>query len=375
MSHSQSPSGILNLSGRPNAGVLLGNDGAAVEVATGGTVVAVSDAPGLGVVQATHFVSSALFCTRHVSHSHEPSGVLNLSPNPPVPVEMSSGIGETVLTAEKAEGRVREDLSPVPGFAVSQATHFTASGLFCTKHVSQSQVPMGLENKGPNPVEGDEAAPAESRPVEGGAHALLSEDFEVESLGSGLNGDGPNEEEMVEVEGTEGSKVVSGDDALVGTGEVKPGSFRRSSTLPCFKVLAGLNGPSNSSVLLFVTGFTDADIAVLEFPLDTEGANFATGALKVNPVVGGKEGGLAAVALTIGEENVNGALGGVDATAGFLFITLSVSLTGVTVGVFWAGAGAVVAGGGTGENVIVGSEEMGSEMAGRFGASGTSSSS
>lgn len=376
MSHSQSPSGILNLSPRPNAGVLLGNDGAAAEVATGGAVVAVSDAPGLGVVQATHFVSSALFCTRQVSHSHEPSGVLNLSPNPTVPVEMGSGVGETVLTAEKAEGRVRDDLSPVPGFAVSQATHFTASGLFCTKHVSQSQVPMGLENKGPNPVEGDEAVPAESRPVEGGGHGLLSEDFEVESLGSGLNGDGPNEEEMVEeVEGTEGGKVVSEDDAFVETGEEKPGSFRRSSTLPCFKVLAGLNGPSNSSVLLFVIGFTDADIAVLGFPLDTEGANFATGALKVNPVVGGKEGGLAAVALTIGEENVNGALGGVDATAGFLFIKLSVSLTGVMVGVFWAGAGAVVAGGGTGENVMVGSEEMGSEMAGRFGASGTSSSS
>lgn len=235
---------------------------------------------------------------------------------------------------------------------------------------------MGLENRGANPVEGDEVVPAESRPVEGGAHGLLSEGLGVESLGSGLNGsDSPNEVEIVEedVEGTDGFKVVSGDDAFAGTGEVKPGSLRRSRTLPCFKVLAGLNGPSNSSVILFVTGFTDADIAVLGFPLDIEGANFATGALKVNPVVGGKEGGLAAVALTIGEENVNGALGGVDATVG-LFM-LSVSLTGVMVGVFWAGAGAVVAGGGTGENVKVGSEEMGSEMAGRFGASGTSSSS
>lgn len=376
MSHSQSPSGFLNFSPRPNAGVLLGNDSAAVEVATGGAVVTVSDAPGLGVVQATHFVSSALFCTIHVSHSHEPSGFLNLSPNPIVPVEMGSGAGETEFTAEKAEGRVKDDLSPVPGFAVSQATHFTASGLFCTKHVSHSQLPVGLENKGPNPVEGDEVEPAESSPVKGG-HGLLSEALDVESLGSGLNGDGADEEEMVAVEvgGAEAAEVVSEDNVFVRTGEAKPGSFRRSSTLPCFKVLAGLNGPSNSSVILFVTGFTDADIAVLGFPLDSDGANFATGALKVNPVVGGKEGGLAAVALTIGEENVNGALGGVDATVGFLFITLSGSLTGVTVRVFWAGAGAVVAGGGTGENVMVGSEEMGSEMAGRFGASGTSSSS
>lgn len=366
------------MSPKPNAGVLLGNDGAAVEVATGGAVEAVSDAPGLGVVQATHFVSSALFCTIHVSHSHEPSGFLNMSPNPIVPVEMGSGAGETVLTAEKAEGSVRDDLSPVPGFAVSQATHFTASGLFCTIHVSQSQVPTGLENRGANPVEEDEVVPAESRPVEGGVHGLLSEGLEVESLGTGLNGsDGSNEMEIVvvEVEGTDGFKVVSEEDAFAGTGEVKPGSFRRSRTLPCFKVLAGLNGPSNSSVLLFVTGFTDVDIAVLGFPLDIEGANFATGALKVNPVVGGKEGGLAAVAFTIGEENVNGVLGGVDATVGFLFIMLSVSLTGVTVGVFWAGAGAVVAGGGTGENVKVGSEEMGSEIAGRSGASEISSSS
>lgn len=73
---------------------------------------------------------------------------------------------------------------------------------------------------------------------------------------------------------------------------------------------------------------------------------------------------------------MNGALGGADATVG-LFMTLLVSLTGVTVRVFEAGLGAVVAGGGTGENVIVGSAEMlmGSEMAGRFGASRSSSSS
>lgn len=275
----------MNFSPKPNAGVLLGNDGAAVEVATGGAVVAVSDAPGLGVVQATHFVSSALFCTIHVSHSHEPSGVLNLSPNPTVAVEMGSGATGTMLTAEKAEGRVSDDLSPVPGFAVSQATHFTASGLFCTIHVSQSQVPMGLENSAPNPVEEEEAVPAESRPVEGG---LLSEGLEEESLGSGLNGsDSSNEEEIAEEGGTDSFEVVSGGDAFVETGEVKPGSLRRSSTLPCFRVLAGLKGPSNSSVLLFVAGFTDADIAVLGLPFEIESPNFATGALKVNPVVGG----------------------------------------------------------------------------------------
>lgn len=350
-----------------------------METATRGAVVSVSDAPGLGVVQATHLVSSALFCTMHVSHSHEPSGALNLSPNPIVPVETGSGAGESALTAEKAEGRVSDDFSPVPGFAVSQATHFTASGLFCTIHVSQSQVPMGLANSAPNPVEDEEVVPAESRLVEGAADGLLLEGLEEEELGCDLNGsDSPDEEESVEEEETDVFKVVSGVDAFEVTGEVKPGSLRRSSTLPCFRVLAGLKGPSNSSVLLFVTGFTDANIAVLGLPLDKEGPNFATGALKVNPVVGEKEGGLAAVALTMGEENVNGTLGGVDATVGSLLMTLSISLIGVPVSVLGAGLGAFVVGGGTGvEKTMVGSAEllMGSEMAGRSGASGISSSS
>lgn len=97
-------------------------------------------------MQATHLVSSALFSTIHVSHSQAPSGFLNLSPKPLSPVETGAVGADTVLTAEKAEGRVSDGLSPVPGLAVSQATHFTASGLFSTRHVSQSQVPAGLEN-------------------------------------------------------------------------------------------------------------------------------------------------------------------------------------------------------------------------------------
>lgn len=90
-------------------------------------------------------MSSALFCTIHVSHSHAPSGFLNLSPNP------NLFVGKA-LTAENAEGRVNEGLSPVPGLAVSQATHFTASGLFRTRQVSQSHVPGGLGTSVPKPV-------------------------------------------------------------------------------------------------------------------------------------------------------------------------------------------------------------------------------
>lgn len=130
----------MNLSKSPNTGALLADEEASAA------------APGLALVQATHLVSSALFCTIHVSHSHAPSGFLNLSPNPLNPVETGSAGADAVLTAEKAEGRVSEGLSPVPGLAVSQATHFTASGLFRTRHVSQSQVPAGLENIVPKPV-------------------------------------------------------------------------------------------------------------------------------------------------------------------------------------------------------------------------------
>lgn len=150
---------------------------------------AVLSLPGLALVQATHFVSSALFCTIHVSHSHAPSGFLNLSPNPANPVEMGAVEVGTVLIAEKAEGRVSEGLSPVPGLAVSQATHFTASGLFRTRHVSQSQVPAGLENIVPKPAV---VVVVEvvfvlllSSPTEVKGEGLLSMDFDEEELGCG----------------------------------------------------------------------------------------------------------------------------------------------------------------------------------------------
>lgn len=100
--------------------------------------------PGLAVMQATHLTSSALFTTIQVSQSHEPSLFLNLSPNP-----MTAG---SALAAESEEGMVSEGLRPVPGLAVSHATHFVASGLLETRHVSHSQVPAGLANMVPNPV-------------------------------------------------------------------------------------------------------------------------------------------------------------------------------------------------------------------------------
>lgn len=145
--------------------------------------------PGLALVQAAHFVSSALFCTIHASHSQEPSAVLNLSPNPRNPVETGAVGVDAVLTVEKAEGIVSEGLSPIPVLAVSQATHFTASDLFMTRHVSHSHVPAGLENIEPKPVV---VVVVEvvvvlllSSPAEEAVEGLLSRGLDGEELGCG----------------------------------------------------------------------------------------------------------------------------------------------------------------------------------------------
>lgn len=129
-------------------------------------------------VQATHLESSALFSTIQVSHSQAPSGFLNFSPNPTKPAGTGFAGVDSALTAEKADGIVSEVLSPVPGLAVSQATHLTASDLFLTRQVSQSQDPAGLVNAAANPVVAVEAELLLSSPTGGAAAAdgLLSKD-------------------------------------------------------------------------------------------------------------------------------------------------------------------------------------------------------
>lgn len=168
----------MNASPRPKTGALLAEEEAPDE--------APADAPGFALMQAAHFVSSALFSTIQVSHSHAPSGFLTTMN----PVETGAVGVDTVLTAEKAEGRVSEGLSPVPGLAVSQATHFTASALFITRHVSQSQVPAaGLENIVPKPVVVvvvEVVALLLSSPAEVAGESLLSVDLDVEELGCGV---------------------------------------------------------------------------------------------------------------------------------------------------------------------------------------------
>lgn len=154
------------------------------------------------------------------------------------------------------------------------------------------------------------------------------------------------------------------------TGEAKPGALRRSSTLLCLRVLAGLIDPSNSSVLLFDLDLTAAVMGVPGFPFDMEGPNFATGALKVNPAEGEKEGGLAAVALTIGDENVKGTEGGEETAAGSLFVMIS--FEGVALAAELTEVDVVTDGSGE-EKLKVGNVERLMEMDGRSGTSATSS--
>lgn len=403
-SQSQAPSGFLNLSPNPNTGAVLAEEEDPDEAPA-----------GLAPVQAAHFVSSALFCTQQVSHSHAPSGFLNLSPNPMNSVETGAVGAGTVLPAEKAEGSVSEGLSPIPGLAVSQATHFTASGLFRTRHVSQSQVPAGLVNIVPKPVvvvvvevvvvlllssttelAGEGLLSADLDGVELGCGALQQTYFVSDGLfctkqtsrlqpGGALNNSpNPDEEggEEVVVEGEVDCVEISwgamsGPGEVRVTGEANPGALRRSSTLPCFRTLAGFKGPSKSSVLLLAAGFTAAGMGVASFPFDIEGPNLATGALNVNPSEGEKEGGLAAVALTIGEENVKGTQGGVEAIEGSLLVTVSLAgVTAVTLGAVLMVV-EVVRGGGGEEKLKLGKAAVliGSEMVGRSGTSTTSSSS
>jgi hypothetical protein len=101
-------------------------------------------------------LSSALLQTQQTGHSQEPTGLLNLSPNPSVPV-VTVVEEEAVTGLSEATVNVRARFTPVPGLGVSQATHFTASGLFCTKQVSQSQVPIAGLNLSPKPVPDVEA--------------------------------------------------------------------------------------------------------------------------------------------------------------------------------------------------------------------------
>lgn len=90
----------------------------------------------------------------------------------------------------------------------------------------------------------------------------------------------------------------------------------------------------------------------------------------MNPDDGEKDGGLAAVALTIGEENVKGTDGGVDGAAGSLFAAGSSEtvVSGVVLEV------SEEVGGGE-EKLNVGKVKLlGREAGGRSGSSATSSS-
>lgn len=113
-----------------------------------------------------------MFCTIQVSQSHEPSGFLNFSPKPNSPLEVLDE--EVVVELLESAGRVRPGFTPVPGLAVSQATHLSASGLFCTRQVSHSHVPTGGANRAASPV----LVPAVE--TAGGLLSILDENDEEE---------------------------------------------------------------------------------------------------------------------------------------------------------------------------------------------------
>lgn len=122
-------------------------DAAEVAGAETGVETTAATAPGLELRQDTHLTSCALFRTKHTSQSQAPSGFLNLSPNPNSPVAVDEAavvvVVERVDEVSERAGRVSLDFTPVPGLAVSQATHLITSGLLLTKHVSHSQLPAG----------------------------------------------------------------------------------------------------------------------------------------------------------------------------------------------------------------------------------------
>lgn len=267
--------------------------------------------PGLAVSHATHLTTSGLFCTIQVSHSQLPAGGANKE------LRLAAGAFAGLLSDLEEES--------VLGCGAWQATHFLSEGLFCSRQVPQFHDPAAGLNFSPNPGI-----------------------FFVVVLRVGFTGS-VSEEFWV--------------------GEANPGPLRISRTLPCFKALAGLKGPSKSSLLSL--GFFDVTIAGASFPFDMEVVVFIVGALKVNPDDGEKDIGLAAVALTMGEEKVNETEAGVD----MAFVSLLLDACSETRGIGVV-LGVSVKGGSWEEKLKVGRLKLliGRETAGRFGTSATSSS-
>lgn len=102
-------------------------------------------------MQATHSLSSALFCTQHTVHSHDPTGFLASSSNLRLGDNVRPRSGGITGLSGFVVGSSKGSFAPVPGFGDPQATHFDDSCLFCTKHVSQSHVPGATLNLSPNP--------------------------------------------------------------------------------------------------------------------------------------------------------------------------------------------------------------------------------
>lgn len=285
-----------------------------------------------------HLRSSALFCTRHTSHSHVPIGFranssnLRLADVEPLSAE-TGGLSDFV-----AGSKSRAAFAPVPGLGVSQAIHFVDSGLFCTKQVSQSQVPAAFLNRSPNPctlvkvvvfltevlgvcevIESFKSPVGSSFGMLQDAHLLSDALLSPKHL---LQYQIPKACLLNSLRAAGG--LEGGDDVLLEGEEVgvvcwkldeaeKPGLLRISSTLPSFKVFAGLKNPLYSSsalflLLLFVAqgaGLLGADILLAWEEKDD---TFIAGTLNVKPTDDPGDCALDSVAFTMGDENVNSGL-------------------------------------------------------------------
>ena len=124
VSHVQEPSGFLNLSPKPLKLELV----KLLLLLLLLVVVVFAVAPGFGVSQAAHLLASALFWIMQTSHDHEPSGFLNLSPNPEVIVAVTGVLVTVRLGLMFTE----------PGLAVWQHGQVITESTLCTMQQGHS---------------------------------------------------------------------------------------------------------------------------------------------------------------------------------------------------------------------------------------------
>lgn len=123
--------------------------------------------PGFAVSQAMHLSASDLLESMQLSHAHEPSGFLNISPKPE----------PLLILVVVVEAAVADVADLAPGLGVSQATHLLLSDLLDTMQVSQVHEPSGFLNISPKPDAAGAAGLAPGFGVSQAGHLVASDLF------------------------------------------------------------------------------------------------------------------------------------------------------------------------------------------------------